>query len=286
MLFRSDLTKMGAVEDAVDTFAQALADRVVDVAPVVGRVEAASLGFAKNPDPTQDAHLVDLGQLVSGIGTDALDVSDEADAVVRALGDAVLAQVGGAATQGASGLSVYFPPTQDLADGAYLDVATAQDWADFLTAYYDAGEQIPADEQPTFTNADGIAEVDFTDDGVDVYGTYDDAAQGNLTDATISYAIADPDGTLTYFGEETATVDPEGDPVAIGSFDLTALTISDGEDTAYAYLTLDFSDDLSTGFIDVPMTYYAADDPNGEYPQDVLLSIALDVESEIGRAHV
>ncbi|GAA4110882.1 hypothetical protein GCM10022215_06360 [Nocardioides fonticola] len=275
----TDLTKMGEVEDAVDTFAQALADRVADVAPVVGRVEASTLGFAKNPDPTQDAHLVDLGQLVAGIGTEALDVSDEADAVIRALGDAVLAQVGGAATQGASGLSVYFPPTQDLADGAYLDVDSAEDWGDFLTAYYDAGEQIPDAEQPSFTNEDGVAEVDFTDDGVDVYGTYDGAAQDNLVDATISYAIADPDGTLTYFGEEAAVVDPEGDPIATGSFDLTALTISDGEDTAYAYLTLDFSDDLSTGFVDVPMTYYAADDPNGEYPMDVLLSIVLDVDS-------
>ena len=275
----TDLTRMGPVEDAVASFASALADRVVDVAPVVGRAEAGALGFAKNPDPTQDAHLVDLGQLVSGIGADALDVSEEADAVVRALGDAVLAQVGGTATQGASGLSVYFPPTQDLADGAYLDVETAADWAGFLSAYYDAGDRIPDAEQPAFTNADGVAEVDFADGGVDVYGTYDDAAQGNLTDATISYAIADDDGTLTYFGEETASVDPDGEPVAVGSFDLTALTISDGVDSAYAYLTLDFSDDLETGFIDVPMTYYAADDRRGRHPQDVLLSIVLDVES-------
>lgn len=275
----TDLTRMGEVEEAVDAFSQALADRVVDVAPVVGRVEAQTLGFAKNPDETQDAHLVDLGLLAAGIGTEALDVSDEADDVIRALGDAVISQVGGTATRGASGLSLYFPPTQELADGAYLDVETGADWADFLTAYYDAGDAIPEAEQPAFTNPDGIAEVDFADGGVDLYGTYDDAAQGNLTDATISYAIADPDGTLTYFGEEIATVDPTGEPVAVGSFDLTALSISDGVDSAYAYLTLDLSDDLSTGFIDVPMTYYAADDPKGRFPEDVLLSIVLDVET-------
>ena len=273
-----DLTKMDAVDEALADFSGALADRAATVAPVVGRVGAATLGFARSPDATQDSHMKDLGLLASTIGVEALDVSDQADALVRAINDAVVDEVEGLATKGATGLSIYFPPTADLADGAYLDVVSAEPWADFLTAYYDAGDAIPDRELPRFTNRGGEPEVEIDDDGVTLTGTFDALGGDNLTGATISYGLVEDDGSVTYYGEETAAIDPEGSPLAVGTYDLTALTISDGEDTTYAYLALDYEDGDDTVSLDVPLAYFAPDDVDGETYQDVLLSIVLDAE--------
>ena len=274
-----DLTKMDAVDEAMAAFGGALAERAATVAPVVGRIGAETLGFARSPDQAQDSHMKDLGLLASTIGVQALDVSDQADALVRAINDAVVADVDGAATRGATGLSIYFPPNADLADGAYLDVASASPWAEFLTAYFDAGAAIPEAELPRFTNGGDEPIVEFDADGVALTGTYDELGQGNLTGGTISYAFVEDDGSLTYFGEESAAVDPEGSPLAVGVYDLTALTISDGEDTGYAYLALDVEDGDETASVDVPLAYYAPDDIDGETYQDVLLSIVLEADT-------
>lgn len=57
------------------------------------------------------------------------------------------------------------------------------------------------------------------------------------------------------------------------------LTISDGEDTAYAYLELILDEEAGVATIDVPMAYYAPNDVDGETYQDVLLELTLDIET-------
>jgi hypothetical protein len=276
-----DLTKMDVVDDAVDGFARALSDQAADVAPAVGQSEAATLAFGKNPDETQDKHLSDLGLLATAIGDAAPGVADRADAVVDALDQVVLDEVFGVATTGATGLSIYLPPVRDLADGAYLEVPTADEWSGFLDAYYSAGDAIPDAEQPEFTEPDSGPDVSFDDDGgITLAGTFDPAALENITEATISYALVNDDGSITYFGEEVADYTDDGDaPTASGSYDLSYLQISDGQDSAYAYTELDLSDDLATAFFDVPMTYYASTDTDYADPQDALLSMVLDIDA-------
>ncbi|MCW2793832.1 MAG: peptidase clostripain [Nocardioides sp.] len=276
-----DLTKMGAVDEAVGDFATALADQSADVAPAVGQSEVTTLAFGKSPDETQDKHLSDLGQLAGAIGESAPEVADQADAVVTALDGAVLKTVEGVGTAGATGLSIYLPPVADLADGAYLDVPSADAWAGFLDAYYNAGAAIPAAEQPAFTDPATGPDVSFDDDGsITLEGSFDPAALENITAATISYALVNDDDSITYYGEEIADFADDGDaPVASGNYDLTVLQLDDGEDSAYAYCELDLSDDLSTGFFDVPLTYYASTDPDRLDPQDAQLSLVLDVDT-------
>ncbi|MDI6910852.1 clostripain-related cysteine peptidase [Nocardioides sp.] len=276
-----DLTRMAAVDEAVAGFAAALTEESTDVAPAVGQSEASTLAFGKSPDETQDKHLSDLGQLAAAIGEAAPEVADQADAVVTALDEAVLETVDGVGTAGATGLSIYLPPVADLADPAYLDVASSADWADFLDAYYSAGAAIPAAEQPEFTDPADGPDVSFDHDGsITLTGTFDPAALDNITEATISYALVNDDDSITYLGEEIADFDDSGStPEASGNYDLTVLQLDDGEDSAYAYVELDLSDDLGTAFFDVPLTYYASTDPEGTDPQDALLSLVLDIES-------
>ncbi|SFL33017.1 clostripain-related cysteine peptidase [Geodermatophilus ruber] len=271
-----DLGQMGAVDEALATFSAALTDRVADVAPVVGRERETVLGFGRDADPTVDTHMADLGLLASEIGVEALDVSDEADALVTAINDAVVHEVTGPAALGASGLSIYFPPTEELLDPDYASVESAQAWGAFLASYYDAGDAIPAEEQPEFQNAGGQAEVFFDQDGLNLVGTFDLAAADNLATATIGYGQVAADGSVVFFGEEPAEIADDGSGIALGIYDLTTMTISDGEDTSYAYLTLNYDDEAEVATIDVPLAYYA---PGADDYEDVILSITFDPES-------
>jgi hypothetical protein len=274
-----DLTRMGAVDEAVDGFAEAMEEHSATVAPAVGQSEAETLAFGKSPDESQDKHLSDLGLLAGAIGEAAPEVAGPADDVVAALDAAVLDSVDGVVTDGATGLSIYLPPVIDLADPAYLDVSTADEWSGFLDAYYGAGEAIPEDEQAQFTDSATGPEVTFDDGGITLTGTFDPAGLDNITEASISYAIVNDDSSITYYGEEIAEFDDSGSaPMATGTYDLTVMQLDDGYDTAYAYCALDLSDDLKTAFFDIPMTYYASTDPRQRDPQDALLSMVLDID--------
>lgn len=273
-----DLTQMEAVDEAMATFTSALQERQADVAPAVGRVRPDTQSYGRSPDPTQDTFMTDLGDLAARIGIEALDVSDEADAVQRAINDAVVHKIAGPEAEAFSGLSIYFPPA-DFLSPDYAQIETPGGWADFLSSYYGAGEAIPEEEQPEFTNAEGTAEVTFDEDGLTITGTFDPTGFENLAEAGITYGIVNEGGTTTYVGDESATVTEDGS--AEGFYDLTMLTITDGADTATAYLSLE-SDEEGGGFtVNVPMAYYAPDDIDGETYQDVLLELVVDGEGTV-----
>ncbi len=271
-----DLGRMGEVDAAVADFSDALSERAADLAPVVGRERAQVLSFGRDPDPAVDTHMADLGLLAAEIGGDALDVSDQADALIRAINDAVTYEVAGPAARGASGLSIYFPPTEDLLDQDYASVESARAWGGFLSSYYDAGQELPEDRQAAFAG-DGGAEVVFDEDGLNLVATFDDAAADAVVAAAISYGELGADGSVTFFGEEEAEIAGDGSGDVLGIYDLTVMTISDGEDTSYAYLTLTYDDEAEVATIDVPLAYYEPGEQE-EY-RDVTLSITFDPES-------
>jgi Clostripain family len=273
-----DLEQMGIVDEAMSAFTDALTARAAALGPVIGRTRSSTLGFGRNPDPANDTQMVDLGLLVSEIGVEALDVSDQADGVIRALNDAVLHTVSGSATRGATGLSIYFPPEQQWFASEYTGVPAAAGWTGFLEAYYAGGAAIPEEEQPQFTTDE--AEVFFDEDGLNIAGVFDLAAQDNLSVAVIEYGIVDDDGTVSFIGREPATVSDDGSGLVLGIYDLTALTISDGVDTAYAYLDLTFDEEAGLVTIDVPMAYYPPGD-SAEAFDDVLLTLVLDENGEV-----
>ena len=269
-----DLTRMSTVDDALSTLSSQLVDRAASVSPVVGRTLASTLGFGKSPDPEQDSFMTDLGMLAGEIGVEALDVSDAADDLVRAINDVVVDKVDGQATRGATGLSIYFPPTSGNYWSAYDELSVGGGWPQFLANYYGEGAAIPAEQKPQFTV--GTAETYFDDEGVNITASFDLAAADNLSSSHIRYGIVESDGSISYIGEEPAELSDDGTGTALGSFDLTRFTISDGEDTATSYLQLTTADDGSYVNFDVPMAYYAPDDDDA---QDALLSIVFDGES-------
>jgi hypothetical protein len=264
-----DLENFAAVDEAVTTFAAALTERVADVAPTVGRTLAQTLGFGTNPDPRYDTHMKDLGILAGEISVDALDVADEADAVVRAVNDVIVAKIDGQATRGATGLSIYFPPNDGYYNPEYAAVAERTGWADFLTTYYAEGGQIG--NVPDFISNDAI--VTFADGGVYVSGQFGADAEDNISEAFLYYGILNSDGTISYIGERPAQVSSDGTGVASAFYNLGYLSLSDGEDTSLAYLAYSQDDNAGTASVSVPLEYYDssnADAVNG------LLELGLD----------
>lgn len=270
-----DLERMPELDAAVAAFTDALTPRAGALGAIIGRNRATTLEFGRQPDPTEESHMVDLGILVAEIGNDALDVSREADAVIRAINRTVTHSVTGAATKGATGLSIYFPPEQQWFAEAYTDVEAASGWAQFLAAYYAGGAAIPPDEQPDFASDD--ADVYFDEDGLNIVGTFDPDIADNLVEATIEYGVVDEDGSITLLGREPASIADDGSGVMTGVFDLTTLSIDDGEDTADAYIDLTVDEDEGIITIDVPLRYYppgaASED---DAVSDVLLSLVVD----------
>jgi hypothetical protein len=267
----TDLTAIPALDSAMTTFTTALEQRIAGLAPAVGRTRAQTLGFGSSPDAENDSYMADLGILVSEIGVDALDVSDEADAVIRALNDAVIDRIDGQATRGATGLSIYFPPTATYYLSDYAAVPAAAGWNAFLQSYYSAGDAIPDQQHP----AAGRAVTSFDHDGLTIEAEFA-LPSVNIVDSYIRYGTVANDGTLTYLGEESADVDMTG--VAYGVFDLTTLQLNDGEDAVDAYTEWTQNDDDSAT-LDIPMAYYGQGDST-EF-DDVLLSVAIDNTGDV-----
>jgi len=265
-----DLTAMGPVNDALARFSGLLADQSAKISPVVGRSVAKTLSFGKDPDPTQDSFMSDLGMLAAKIGDKNHSVADAADALNTAINAAVLDKVDGKATRGATGLSIYFPPSADNFDPSYNDLGLTTGWGDFLAAYYRAGTDIPAGDVAQF--ARGNPEVSFDDAGLTMTASFDPASEGNLSGAFIRYGVV-KDGATTFLGQEPATIADDGSGQVIGTYDLTSMKISDGQDTVGAYLDMSANDDYSVITTNVPMGYYA---PGSDTYQDAQLSLVTD----------
>lgn len=264
-----DLENFGVVDEAVAAFASALTERVADVGPAVGRTLAQTLGFGVNPDPRRDYHLKDLGILAGEIGVEALDVADEADAVVRAVNDVVLDKVDGQSTRGATGISIYFPPVGERYDERYTAVAEQTGWSAFLDAYYTAGSQIAPDDIPVFVGQD--ATIEFADGGVVIGGAFEGLTAENVSEVFYTYGILNADGSVTYLGDGPGQLTDDGSAVAF--YNLGNLVLDDGEDSQPAYLSLVENATAGTVSVQVPVLYHPASD--GE-SVEALLTLGLD----------
>ncbi len=153
-------------------------------------------------------------------------------------------------------------------------------WVDFLDAYYSAGQGIAETDVPAFVSLEPDVTGDAT--GLTVAGTLDMISVENLTSATISYGIQLDDGSTAYYGDEPATIADDGSGLVSGFYDLTVLHISDGADTATAYISLGIDDETAGFGLEVPMAYYPPGWVEGDPYEDVVLNIAVDGEGTIG----
>jgi len=248
-LSETDLTKMAAVDTAVDEFSQALIGDVTGVGPTVGRSLAQNLGFGATPD--YNFYMTDLGMLAEQISAGASSVSGPADALTQAIDDAIVNKVDGQATRGASGMAIYFPPQQAAYTAAYDDVTAAATWTEFLKTYYADGQATGG--TPEFAST--TAQSQFANGGF-VIGQQVVSDINQVTDVYISYGYVESDGSVTLIGDESADID--GDGFVTGFFDTYQLWIGDGSNETSFYSSFDINQESDVATIGVPIAYFLA----------------------------
>jgi hypothetical protein len=280
-----DLDALAQLEAALEQVSTDAVAAMPALAPALGAARPVALGYGRSPDPFLDTHLVDLGQVLDAIAAADPGGGEAARRARAALDAAVLANVTGPATVGASGLSIYFPPYPEYFDSSYLRVDALPAWSRLIEAYYRAGEQIPEEAQARFVRpepaADPTAEFFFDDDGLNLFAQFEAAAQVNLAEAVIFYGIPQGDGTTIFYGEEPGAVADDGSGLAGAIYDLTILRIDDGVDVVDAYigLTWDHTEaGVEVATFDIPMRYA---DPGGEPPVDVILRLVVQLDGTI-----
>jgi hypothetical protein len=237
-----DLTKVPALDTAVDDFAAALTADVDDLQTTIGKSLAQSLAYGRTPD--YDFYMTDLGNLAEGIG------GAEADAVRAAIDDVVIAKVDGAATRGATGVAIYFPPQKAKFKDGYTKVPSAQNWIGFLNAFYQAGQTGGA--APAF--ASPKAESGFQNGGfVVAQKIVSNPAQ--VTSTYVIYGYVE-NGTPVIIGDEAAFIDEDG--YAVGFFDTYQLWIGDGSTETSFYSSFSVNRDSNVATVGVPILYFPA----------------------------
>ena len=276
-----DLTRIGLVDQALNALEKSLVSESESLAPKLGLAQSTSLRIGKNPDPSLDAQMIDLGNLAEELGKIEPELLYLTNSLVTALDEVVIEHVSGPATKASTGLAVYFPELGQYSDQGYFDLEGISSWQNILTSYFQTQQNIPEEEQPRFLTELYPAEytLDATE-GLFITAQFDLASQDNLTEAVIYYGLPEEDGSILFLGEEPAVFSNDGSGLAQGFYDLTVLTISDREDTVYAYTQLYHDEESPVAFLDIPLTYVPPGGFEGdEASLDVVLSITLDAET-------
>jgi len=268
-----DLELIDELTAALDTLADVMADDADSFAAAVGRERAKVVEFGSSPNPEDDFFMIDLGDLLERIADAEPGLTTPARAALRALDDAIVDSQNGPATAGATGLAVYFPPYPEHFWGGYRDFA-APEWMGFLDAYYAAGEAIPEIEQPSFVPVGNEAEWGFDEDGLWVLADFGIAAEANAVEATLYSGVIEDDGSITFYGEDQGFIEGSS---ALAGYDLTVLTLFDGEDRAIAYQDISVNDDVTVLTLEIPVAYYP---PDSDEWQDALISLVYDSTTE------
>ncbi|MGE3194610.1 MAG: clostripain-related cysteine peptidase [Microbacteriaceae bacterium] len=241
-----DLTKFAAVDTALDEFTAAVTPNLEASSADIGRALTNSLSFGSTPD--YNFFMTDLGQLASQLGGPGADLA-------AAIDDAVITTVDGQATRGASGLAIYFPPSQNAFNPKYTAVEAASGWTDFLNAYYAAGQATAGD----LAFVPGTLVSGFNQNGFIVAQQVATPAN-QITDVSVYYGYVEGGQTILV-GEEPGSLDDEN--YAVGFFDTYQLWIGDGSNETSFYSSYEVNPDADVATIGVPIAYYPAGSNSG-----------------------
>lgn len=251
-----DLDRLDAIDEAFVAMAEAVDPQSRGLIGRIGSGRAEAIGFGRDPDPSRDYHLVDIGHLAELL-TPIEEMNGPASQLRSAIDEAVLLNITDATTAPATGLAVYFPPIAALGDERYEELSGNEAWTGFLNAYYTGAEEVPSDELPAFLDEDRLLEDEDVERSTDGITFTVDVVAGtgvNVVSSKLFWGQVDLADTnlVAFFGERLATID--GDSIT-ASYDWRYLVIEDGTNEASAYSQLDLDEDGSIRRIVVPLTY-------------------------------
>ncbi len=278
-----DLSRMGALDQAVESLADALVDNLDTVATEVGRQRNQSLEFGLDESGENVGYsAVDLGDFLARLTNVPAEVDTARQAAFRALDGVVVEQATGPAATQATGLSLYFPPTDDLYfPEEYGSIDAGRAWNEFLAAYF--GEPVGPDDPddpddptggpPAFVSP--TADVQTEAGGVLVFAELEQGTESSVVDATFFGGRLLPDSSVAHLVMTPAVIGAGDARTIAAGWDFGYLQVTDGE------VSLDATT-LLTPVVDgllavVPLLYQG---PEGDQ-LDAALQFTLDAEGLI-----
>ena len=274
-----DLGAVAGLQDAVTELAGVYEADPDGLGPELATAQSDVLEFGRNPDPDLATNQIDLGGYVQNLAeTGGPEVAAAAAAVAASLSALVLEETTGPATESASGLSIYFPEVEQYFAQGYLYLEGVPAWPDALSAFFQSGDRLADDMRARFETGEDATDVTFDDQGVTFTAYLPPASAAAVIDSTVSVGYRDGDDVV-YVAEMPAPLTMGDDEASVSArYDLTYLTLSDGDREVPVYQ--DITTDPDTGYrtIDVPLEYMA---PGDDVYQDALLSIIVDGDGDI-----
>jgi hypothetical protein len=272
-----DLALIPDLQESIAALNLVVVPSIDDYAPVIGRQRERSISFGSSPNPYEDFYMVDLGQFLEYINQEqpTSELGIAAAETLALLDQIVVANYTGAATKGASGMAIHFPPYAEYYYADWYKDLGVPVWPDLLDAYYSAGAAIPLEEQPTFEPVGNVASYYFDYAGLNVEAEFNDTALENIVESVLYSGSVAPDGTVTFYGADQGWVDGNW---AYAVNDLSVLILDDGVDQAIAFQSITFNEEITFMTLDVPMAYLA---PDGDEYVDIVLSLTYDSTTDV-----
>jgi hypothetical protein len=222
-----DLREMAGLKTAIDGYASAVKSGGDATATALGRAREKARAFqSSSPDPQRSQFLYDLDDLVRQSSAIASSLSSAQAAVSAAVARAVRGNFAGSAQTGATGITVYFPPSSNLVRAGYGELTAAGNWRTLLGDVYGASSVVP-----TFTNANKVADTLLDGTKLNIQGTLAAGSANGLASASLFYGVHV--GNFYYLlGDEPAAYDT----ATVGaSWNFSSLTVFQGSVEAYGY---------------------------------------------------
>ncbi len=270
----TDLTLVHQVSAAVKQFAETALPVLPDLLNTIGRERAQVEEYGPLVDPRAITGMVDLGDIVRRIADADATLADARTAVDAALSAAVVKIANGVAHGNSNGLSIFFPQFPEYYSPGYDDLEGIGAWRDLVKAYHNGGASVPEGAVPVFIDEGHVASGVVEEGELVITANLSPESAPNVSRSVLYYGVVDETGTYL-FGDTFAVVDT-GDAAGLvtGVWDLTAMYITDGNNSAYCYLALeDRGDSL---FATIPFVY---EDTNGD---QLLTVLAFAVDAETG----
>ncbi len=244
-----DMYNLKAIERALHAMDNALVDNN-SVTPAVVRARDAALEFGRDPSGSASAHMLDLGNIATAISRTVPSLATGANQLTAAIDAAVLDQTTGRTTARATGIAVYWPPFRRAYNPDYENLPGVTAWRDFLeTAQSD--EHTGGDVVPRFTNAPVQVQV-ASSGGAYLYGAQLEAGtEINVVETGLYYGVAQGDNIFV-LGDSFGVLDTER--FVIGAWDGYVLTITQGAQSVYGYLSFQEAGDGTT-LAAIPLYY-------------------------------
>ena len=276
-----DLTKIDILDEAIRELSNSFLEASLEISPKLGLSVNNSLRFGKSPNPLDDSQMSDLGDFAATLGLYEPSLLRDSNNLINAMADILINQVTGPATRSATGLSIYFPELGEYANEDYLEIPGLDNWVNLLSEYFSSQESIPDNKKANLVTDTFEPSYYLDENGLSITAQFDIATEENLVESVIYYGISENDGSILFIGEEPGEISDDGTGLVEGFYDLTALTMSDGINTVYAYSQITTDD--SYLYLDIPLAYL----PPGELEarpeklRDVVLSLTITETGEI-----